>query len=86
MLLFVCALTIFASCEQTKNRQVENEQIEIANDSIQTYINQARNLDADAYVKLADCYHRGIGVEHNFAMMMHMLWLADLYSREEGLA
>ena len=36
-------------------------------------------LNADAYMKLADCYHKGLGVEHNFAMMMYMLRNANLY-------
>lgn len=70
VLFFTCAWTAISSFAQTENW----------NDSVQTYIGQARMLDADAYMKLADCYHKGLGVEHNFTMMMEMLAYADRYA------
>ena len=74
LLFLLCAWTAIGSFAQTENWK----------DSIQIYISQARMLSADAYLKLADCYHKGLGVEHDFCMMMNMLWHADLY-HEDGL-
>ena len=49
------------------------------NDSVQIYISEARMLNAKAYVKLAKCYHKGLGVKQNFPMMMLMLKNANMY-------
>lgn len=72
LLLLFSVWTTFCSFAQTANW----------NDSVQLYISQARLLNADAYVKLADCYHKGLGVERNFAMVMSMLMDADRYADE----
>ena len=53
-------------------------------DSVQTYIAQARLLNAKAYMKLAVCYHEGKGVEHNLPMVLAMLKGAEKYG--EGLS
>lgn len=48
-------------------------------DSIQTYMYQAHMLNAEAYMKLAVCYHEGNGVEHNLPMVLAMLKGAEKY-------
>lgn len=53
-------------------------------DSIQTYMYQAHMLNAEAYMKLAVCYHEGKGVEHNLPMVLAMLKGAEKYG--EGLS
>lgn len=53
-------------------------------DSIQAYMTQARALNAEAYMKLAVCYHEGKGVEHNLPMVLAMLKGAEKYG--EGLS
>lgn len=53
-------------------------------DSIQIYMAQARALNAEAYMKLAVCYHEGKGVEHNLPMVLAMLKGAEKYG--EGLS
>lgn len=41
-------------------------------DSIKTYMDEARQGKVSAYERLADCYHRGEGVECNFMNMIVM--------------
>lgn len=56
LFLLMCAWSATCSFAQTENW----------NDSVQSYISLARVLNADAYLKLADCYHKGLGVEKVF--------------------
>lgn len=42
-------------------------------DSVKTYIEKARWGDNDARIKLADCYHYGLGVKQSFINMMSVL-------------
>lgn len=41
-------------------------------DSIRTYLDDARRGNVSAYERLAECYHRGEGVERNFMNMFVM--------------
>lgn len=51
-------------------------------DSIKTYMDEARQRKVSTYEKLAECYHRGEEVEHNFMNMVVMYsWAADLGGR-----
>ena len=60
------------------NRSLASNQ-ENWNDSVTHYFGLARVLNADSYLKLAECYHEGKGVEHNFPMVMAMLKGAETY-------
>ena len=59
-------------------------QTEYMADSIQIYTAKAHALNAEAYMKLAVCYHEGKGVEHNLPMVLAMLKGAEKYG--EGLS
>lgn len=82
LLGLVMGLLVLASCSDqlmekdlpgaaTPTNQVSNE--------YQHYLEKARWGDADAYVKLADCYRNGIGVKADFMGMTAMLAMAEQY-------
>lgn len=48
-------------------------------DEYQFYLEKARWGDADAYMKLADCYRNGIGVKTDFIGMVGLLAMAEKY-------
>ena len=59
-------------------------------DSVKVYVGQAREGKAEAYLKLADCYHQGQGVKHSTMMMIimlmyHCMW-NDGWAEEENVA
>jgi len=72
-------LIVFALLALTIGTYAENW-----SDSVQTYMAQAQKLKAEAYMKLAVCYHEGKGVEHNLPMVLAMLKGAEKYG--EGLS
>lgn len=55
------------------------EQVTNWTDSVALYREQARQGDAEAYLKLACCYHEGKGVEHDLPMMLQMMRMALQY-------
>ena len=67
-------LIVFALLALTIGTYAENW-----SDSVQTYMAQAQKLKAEAYMKLAVCYHEGKGVEHNLPMVLAMLKGAEKY-------
>ena len=48
-------------------------------DNVTRYQEQARWGDGKAYLKLASCYHEGLGVERNLLLTMSMVKMAVLY-------
>ena len=46
---------------------------------LNSYLEKARWGDGTAFLKLAECYHDGIGVKPDFIGMMSMLAMADQY-------
>ena len=46
---------------------------------VNSYIEKARWGDASAYIKLAECYHDGIGVKADFFGTLSMLMMADQF-------
>ena len=74
--LFVWAIALVAlvSC----NNQPKDAAIEAKN-SFDALIEQARWGSGEAYVKLADCYRDGKGVERDLCGMFFMLYLAQDY-------
>ena len=45
-------------------------------DSVKVYQEKIQNGDAGAYLKLAECYHKGKGVEHNFPQTFWLIMQA----------
>lgn len=48
-------------------------------DSVDAYKQQIRTGDAMAYLSLAHCYHKGLGVKHDFVDMLMMVAMAQDY-------
>ena len=57
----------------------ENEQKLSESAMLDSYLEKARWGDGTAFLKLAECYHDGIGVKPDFVGMMSMLAMADQY-------
>lgn len=71
-----------ASCsDQLTEREFVNniQPINQVNDEYHYYLEKARWGDAEAYVKLADCYRKGVGVKADFIGMTAMLSMAEQY-------
>lgn len=56
-----------------------NEQEVSESAMLNSYLEKARWGDGTAFLKLAECYHDGIGVKPEFVGMMSMLAMADQY-------
>lgn len=56
-----------------------NEQKLSESDMLNSYLEKARWGDGTAFLKLAECYHDGIGVKPDFLGMMSMLVMAGQY-------
>ena len=52
----------------------------LVSNKYQHYLEKARWGDADAYVKLADCYRNGVDVKADFMGMTAMLAMAEQYN------
>lgn len=75
-------LLVLASCSdqlmENDLSRVESPTNQVA-DEYCHYLEKARWGDADAYVKLADCYRNGVGVKPDFIGMTAMLAMAEQY-------
>ena len=76
-------LLVLASCSdqlmENDLSRVESPTNQVA-DEYCHYLEKARWGDADAYVKLADCYRNGVGVKPDFIGMTAMLAMAEQYN------
>lgn len=54
-------------------------------DEYHYYLEKARWGDAEAYVKLADCYRNGVGVKMDFMGMVGLLSMAEKYDSSKKL-
>lgn len=76
-----------ASCsEQQLYTEFSNENVVPLNEQkisesgmLNSYLEKARWGDGSAFLKLAECYHDGIGVEPDFLGTLTMLMMADQY-------
>lgn len=73
-------LLVLASCSdqlmENDLSRVESPTNQVVDESCH-YLEKARWGDADAYVKLADCYRNGVGVKPDFIGMTAMLAMAE---------
>ena len=82
---FYFAALLFVACtdEQYLSDAVNEYAAESnLNSEFVAYVEKARWGDADAYMKLADCYRDGVGVEPDFMNMLCMLAMADEYGKD----
>jgi len=84
--LSLCAIMMVASCSEQQfdeyasdlsvsRTEQESSQAGILN----SYLEKARWGDGAAFLKLAECYHDGIGVKPDFMGTLTMLMMADQY-------
>ncbi len=79
--LLICGLVLVGCSDQLMEKEfsgVEKPANKESNE-YQHYLEKARWGDADAYVKLADCYRNGIGVKADFIGMVGLLSMAEKY-------
>ena len=77
----ICVLVLSGCSDQLIEKEfagVENPANKESNE-YQHYLEKARWGDANAYVKLADCYRNGIGVKTDFIGMVGLLCMAEKY-------
>lgn len=82
LLGLVLGLLVLASCsDQLMEKDLSNIETPTnqVTDEYHYYLEKARWGDADAYVKLADCYRNGVGVNSDFIGMTAMLAMAEQY-------
>lgn len=84
--LMIVALFMASCSEQqlyhefTSEKSVPlNEQKALESVIINSYLEKARRGDGNAFLKLAECYHDGIGVNPDFMSTLTMLMMADQY-------
>lgn len=80
--LLVCVLVLVGCSDQLMEKDyagVEKPVNQVSNE-YQYYLAKARWGDAEAYVKLADCYRNGVGVKADFIGMTAMLTMAEQYN------
>ena len=83
LLGLVLGLLVLASCsDQLMEKDLSNIETPTnqVTDEYHYYLEKARWGDADAYVKLADCYRNGFGVKADFIGMTAMLAMAEQYN------
>ena len=83
LLGLVLGLLVLASCsDQLMEKDLSNIETPTnqVTDEYHYYLEKARWGDADAYVKLADCYRNGVGVNSDFIGMTAMLAMAEQYN------
>ena len=82
LVVLVLGLLVMASCSDqlTENGYtgVEKAANQVSGE-YQYYLEKARWGDADAYVKLADCYRNGVGVKTDFIGMVGLLSMGEKY-------
>ncbi len=86
IVLMIVAM-FMASCSEkqlyegfsSENVVTLNEQKLSESVMLNSYLEKARWGDGTAFLKLAECYHDGIGVKPDFVGMMSMLAMADQY-------
>ena len=81
VVLFFCLLVMMGCSDQLMEKEfieVEKSMNQVSNE-YQYYLAKARWGDAEAYVKLADCYRNGVGVKADFIGMTAMLAMAEQY-------
>lgn len=86
IILVIVAMFIASCSEQqfygefsNKNAVSLNEQKLSESALLNSYLEKARWGDGNAYLKLAECYHDGIGVKSDFMGTLTMLMMADQY-------
>lgn len=81
LLLWIVSVTVFMGCtdQQFQENALADFHQQNGNNEINTLIEQARWGDGQAFLKLADCYRDGNGVEKDFAGMISMLVQASEY-------
>ena len=82
--IILCCVVLLdlASCsDQLTERDlaISIQSVNQVNDEYHYYLEKARWGDAEAYVKLADCYRNGVGVKADFIGMTAMLAMAEQY-------
>lgn len=91
--LLMIGVLFFVSCSQ---QQMENEvggnlakenSVTTVSDSnpVSEYLEQARWGDGSAFIKLAECYHKGIGVKPDFMGTLTMLKMAEQYGQDNSI-
>ena len=81
LLLWIVSVTVFMGCtdQQFQENALADFHQQNGNNEINTLIEQARWGDGQAFLKLADCYRDGNGVEKDFVGMISMLVQASEY-------
>ena len=81
LLLWIVSATVCMGCtdQQFQENALADFHQQNSNNEINTLIEQARWGDGQAFLKLADCYRDGNGVEKDFAGMISMLVQASEY-------
>ena len=87
IIVLTIVAVFMASCsEQQLLDEFTNEQFYTSSEQqdsesviLNSYLEKARWGDGNAFLKLAECYHDGIGVKADFMGMMSMLAMADQY-------
>lgn len=82
VVLLFCLLVMMGCSDQLMEKEfieVEKSMNQVSNE-YQYYLAKARWGDAEAYVKLADCYRNGVGVKADFIGMTAMLTMAEQYN------
>lgn len=86
IVLTIVAVFMASCSEQQLLDEFTNEQSVTSSEQqdsesviLNSYLEKARWGDGNAFLKLAECYHDGIGVKADFMGMMSMLAMADQY-------
>lgn len=81
LLIWIVSATVCMGCtdQQFQENALADFHQQNGNNEINTLIEQARWGDGQAFLKLADCYRDGNGVEKDFAGMISMLVQASEY-------
>ena len=86
IVLTIVAVFMTSCSEQQLLDEFTNEQFYTSSEQqdsesviLNSYLEKARWGDGNAFLKLAECYHDGIGVKADFMGMMSMLAMADQY-------
>ena len=86
-ILWTIGVLLFSSCskqlqvvENSKDLTMENSQAAVSNSNlVNEYLEEARWGNVNAYMKLAECYHKGIGVKPDIMTSVAMLSVAKQY-------
>ena len=91
--LLTMSILLFTGCSQQQmeheisgNLAKENsETVVSASNPVNEYLEKARWGDGNAYIKLAECYHKGIGVKPDFMGTLTMLTMAGQYGQPNSI-